>query len=114
MNNCLQCTNGTVCDKCMIKYYLKNYNSSSCLRMSEIGNIKEYFLDEDKTNYLSCELYNINNNCKECSNKNICKKCDDGYYVSDGTCKKSSNDCNYLKICNLYLLYLTMFIFILF
>ena len=114
INNCLQCTNGTVCDKCMIKYYLKNYNSSSCLRMSEIGNIKEYFLDEDKTNYLSCELYNINNNCKECSNKNICKKCDDGYYVSDGTCKKSSNDCYYLKICNLYLLYLTMFIFILF
>ena len=113
MKNCLYCTNGNVCDKCMENDYYINDKTNACYEESEI-NMNEYFLNEDNTTYLSCEIYNINSNCKECSNKTICNQCIDKYYLSNGTCKKSSSDCIYKKIDNLFLLYLAMTILILF
>ena len=87
-----------------------NDNRKNCYKREEISNIKEFFLSEDKTTYLSCKQYNINKNCMECSTKDICKKCDNGYYLYEGGCTKSDNE-NYLKICHLYLLYLIVLIF---
>ena len=113
INNCQKCTNETFCDKCMIDSYFLNDNKNYCYKRAEISNIKEYFLNEDKTAYLSCRIYNVNKNCLECSNKNICKKCPSDYYIYEGGCVKSDDE-SYIKISNFiysYLLYLTIIIF---
>ena len=107
MRNCLKCTNGTVCDKCMKKNYFINEQTNACYEKSEI-NLKEYFLNEDKTIYFSCNNYNLIQNCKECSNKDVCKNCIDGYELNNGICEK--NDNSYLQNWNLCILFLAFVI----
>ena len=112
INICYKCTNGAVCDKCKLKYYFLNDNRKNCYKRDEISNINEFFLSEDKTTYFSCKQYSLNKNCIECSTKDICKKCNNGYYLYEGECLISDNDNeNYIKINHLYLLYLIMIIF---
>ena len=108
IDNCLQCTNGNTCDKCMKKYYFVDETFDACYQKSEIRNIKEYFLNEDKTAYLSCSVYNLIENCKECSNRNFCNKCMDNYFLEDEEC--FFDNTNYIKIYNPFLLYLTFVI----
>ena len=113
MNNCLKCENGNVCDKCMKGYYFINDKVDDCYKKSEI-NMREFFLNEDKTTYLSCNSYNIIDNCKECSNKYFCKECMDGYFLNDEECYLDEDNANYIKIYNSFLLYLTLvFIYLL-
>ena len=107
MNNCLKCENGNVCDKCMKGYYFINDKVDDCYKKSEI-NMREFFLNEDKTTYLSCNSYNIIDNCKECSNKYFCKECMDGYFLNDEECYLDEDNANYIKIYNSFLLYLTL------
>ena len=111
LRNCLKCTNGTVCDKCMKKNYFINEQTNACYEKSEI-NLKEYFLNEDKTIYFSCNNYNLIQNCKECSNKDVCKNCIDGYELNNGICEK--NDISYLQNWNLCILFLAFVISYLF
>ena len=111
MNNCLKCENGNVCNKCMKGYYFMNDNVDACYQKSDIKNIREYFLNEDKTAYLSCNNYNIIENCKVCSDKYTCKECMNGYYLDDEECYLDQYDyTNYIKTYNSFLLYLTFVI----
>jgi len=121
--NCLQCSNETYCDVCAKNTYFIDYNRSHCARKDEIY-IYEYFLSEDKTTYLSCDIYNNVDNCIECDDIRHCNACKDGYRLKrNKVCKYIETDsedeneevvdADYGKNMNLsLLLYLHLFILI--
>ena len=53
--------------------------------------IYEYFLSEDKTTYLSCDIYNNVDNCIECDDIRHCNACKDGYRL------KRNKVCKYIE-----------------
>ena len=105
MNYCEKCENGNVCDKCMKGAYFMNDKVDACFQRSKI-NIKEFFLNENKTTYLSC--FNIIENCKECTNKTYCNECIDGYIFDGKECYYDK--ANHINIYNSFFLYLTFII----
>jgi hypothetical protein len=107
MNYCEKCENGNVCDKCMKGTYFMNDKIDACYQRSKI-NIREFFLNENKTTYLSCNSFNIIENCKECTNKYYCNECIDGYIFDGKECYYDK--ANHINIYNSFFLYLTFII----
>ena len=107
MNYCEKCENGNVCVKCMKGTYFMNDKIDTCYQRSKI-NIREFFLNENKTTYLSCNSFNIIENCKECTNKYYCNECMDGYIFDGKECYYDK--ANHINIYNSFFLYLTFII----
>ena len=111
IQNCLQCSSRTRCDKCLENFYFINDDKTKCVNQSDINPIKEYYLSKDKTTYLSCAYNNIFTNCQECYDENTCTRCKDGFLLIrlNSTC--INGDYYYsFKISNLSLLYFIIFI----
>ena len=87
MEFCDECQDKSNCTKCKDNYFLVNNDKNPC--RNKIDDKKYYSVDGGKT-YYSCE--NEIFNCEECSNKNICTKCKNNYYLSNdsSTCITSS------------------------
>jgi len=121
--NCVQCSNESYCDVCVKNTYFIDYNRTYCARKYEIYSY-EYFLSDDKTTYLSCDIYNSVDNCIECDDVRHCNGCKSGYklkrnkvckYIetdSDDEDEENDNILSYGKNINFSLLYLYLFILI--
>ena len=99
--NCQQCNNENTCDKCMKGNYFLNNDKTICIPKNEIKPIKEYFFNIENSTYLSCERFNLFENCKECSNYYDCDRCKPGYKYIEYTC---INNHHYVKFLNLFYL----------
>ena len=88
--NCVQCSNESYCDVCVKNTYFVDYNRTYCARKYEIYT-DEYFLSDDKTTYLSCEIYNSVDNCIECDDVRHCNGCKYGYKL------KRNKVCKYIE-----------------
>ena len=80
--NCLECSSKFVCTQCADGYYFKNSLRTKCFALSEITPINEYYLLDNKYYYL-CSLNDGVKNCKTCSDRSHCTKCDTGYTMVD-------------------------------
>ena len=83
MTNCELCsTYGDFnCKKCFDNFALKHEsnNNIQCEQKSFFEGKKNYFKDEEAINYYLCSYYNDISNCAECTTKEICDKCNNGY-----------------------------------
>jgi len=82
IDNCFYCEKENekiVCQKCINDYFFVNDNYSKCIQKEEINPIDEYFLDEKKGCFYSCEDFNNIKNCKKCQNSDICILCKDNF-----------------------------------
>ena len=117
IENCNECSNKNSCDKCINDFYFINNDKANCVNKDKIGNINAYYLDRNKISYLSCQLYNQVNHCKECNSEKNCTKCENDYILmKNSICVVDDgfwNHDKYIKFKNLYLIYLVIFIFIL-
>ena len=72
-----------VCEKCEELYALKhdNNNEVQCSLKTDLDSNSEYYTNDSGINYYSCSnsLFNEVSNCKECSNKNSCNRCQESY-----------------------------------
>ena len=79
-------------------YYLLNEITNKCYNITDIGDIEEYYLNDDETIYYSCRniKYNSFPNCKECSGNNTCSLCaEDFSFITFFTFGKIINNINY-------------------
>jgi hypothetical protein len=79
-NNCSICSNDTICNGCILGFYLKN---ADCVSDCGIG----YYLSISSC--LPCE-----SNCNICSSDTLCNQCKNGYYLSNGDCLSCESNCN--------------------
>ena len=83
MTNCELCsTYGEFkCKQCINNYVLKHMSETDiqCELKTFFDSNINYFHDDSEKNYYLCSYFNIAKNCLECTNKNICNKCKDGY-----------------------------------
>ena len=90
IENCHECNNSNICDRCNNDFYMINGNTSACINVSNIE-INEYYLNDNKTMYYICNEYNIVKNCKECSSETNCTLCQEDFTFVNGvksTCIK--------------------------
>ena len=83
--NCDECDNNITCSKCKNEFYIIDNNNENCVHISSIS-IGEYYINEDKTKYYSCNNPNYQDvkNCKLCLNKTYCSLCQDNFTFIDG------------------------------
>ena len=83
MTNCELCsTYGEFkCKQCINNYVLKHMSETDiqCELKSFFDSNINFFHDDSELNYYSCSFFNIAKNCLECTNKDICNKCKEGY-----------------------------------
>ena len=86
IKNCEICESGNKCIKCENNYYLLNEITNKCYNITDIGDIEEYYLNDDETIYYSCRniKYNSFPNCKECSGNNTCSLCAEDFSFING------------------------------
>ena len=73
MSNCIYCKGCNICTNCIgnnVVIY-ENDNSFICKDISTLNN--EYYLNISRNIYYPC--YMALNNCRQCSNQNICLSC---------------------------------------
>ena len=97
INNCNECDNNATCSKCIDNFYMVNDDKNKCLYVSLIKT-NEYYLNEEKTIYYSCNnaLYQNIHKCKTCTSKNNCTLCQDDFTFVNGN-KTICIDKNTLK-----------------
>ena len=85
IEKCDQCENNNTCIKCQDNYFLINDDKQNCIDISKIS-INNYFLDNDKTTYYSCNntLYHDVKYCEKCSSKDICSLCQENFTFING------------------------------
>ena len=81
MTYCDECSSEDNCSKCQTNYVIKRDNNYACVLKTSIENDKYFYTDDSGITYYSCRLYNDISNCDECSNKNTCDKCIEGYVL---------------------------------
>ena len=77
ISNCAYCLSCNICTSCIgdnVVIY-ENKNSFSCRKLSDLNNT--YYLNTTNNIYYPCYM-NLDN-CKKCSNKNICLECLENY-----------------------------------
>ena len=79
--NCLYCSSKSICIQCNSDYYMVNDDKKSCVSISDINPLDEYYL-EDNT-YYSCNLNGGVENCKKCNLKSVCIECNSNYALID-------------------------------
>ena len=106
MPNCEFCsTYGEFqCKRCFINYSFKHENNIVCSEKTLLEGNKFFYTNDSGINYYSCLLFNEVKNCEECSKKDICDKCKNGYteYNNNKLCvkKNETDDNNKTKIIN--------------
>ena len=77
---------------CKSGYTYKHENDIECSEKVSLEQDKTFFTNDSGINYYSCSLYNDVNNCLECSQKDICDKCQEDYNLLEGKtlCVKQS------------------------
>ena len=73
---CNECFGKYNCSKCNESYYFLGNDRKKCINDLDI---KKYYSEDNGISYYPCN-YSIGN-CNECSGKNNCSKCDDGYFI---------------------------------
>ena len=79
---CQKCdveNNNFICKECSSTFSLKHDSSIACEETTSLEGNKNFYTNDSKINYYSCRLFNDALNCDECSNKEICVKCQNGY-----------------------------------
>ena len=77
LQNCDECDNDKICDKCFLNYFFKDDDKSKCFLASDI-NINKTYYKYNETFYQKCSdniLF-----CETCSNNRDCDTCFNGYY----------------------------------
>ena len=79
MSNCIYCKGCNICTQCIANYVViyENDKSSPCRDIKSLNN--EYYLNVSRNIYFPC--YYAIDNCKQCSNQNICLSCLNGYVL---------------------------------
>ena len=81
--NCEKCSTygDIVCKKCFGDFVLKHESNNiiQCEQKTFFDDKKTYFKDEEEKNYYLCSFYNDISSCAECTVKEICDKCNNGY-----------------------------------
>ena len=69
------------CKKCLENYVFKHMSETDiqCELKTFFNENINFYHDDSEQNYYSCSSFNIAKNCLECTNKNICNKCKNGY-----------------------------------
>ena len=111
LQNCLKCTNGSICITCMNNNYFINNNKTACVGKYKINSIESYYMNDELNAFLSCDKYNSIDKCIECSSENTCNKCEDGYEYKEEKCVKINRE-KYIKFSNFSLLYFIVVILI--
>ena len=111
LQNCLKCTNGSICITCMNNNYFINNNKTACVGKYKINSIESYYMNDELNAFLSCDKYNSIDKCIECSSENTCNKCEDGYEYKEEKCVKINKE-KYIKFSNFSLLYFIVVILI--
>ena len=75
VSHCEECLNKTICSKCEDNYFFINEERGICYNIIDKN---KYYPEDDNKIYYSCE-HNLPY-CEECSNKNECTKCKEGYF----------------------------------
>ena len=75
-------SDGTI--SCKSGYSFKHDIDIECSEQVSLSQNKQYFTNDSGINYYSCSLYNNVNNCLECSEKDICDKCQTDYNLFEG------------------------------
>ena len=87
INHCITCNSEQHCLSCDINYGILNEKFNECESLE--GKEKKYYLEESNAVYYFCNK--TLNNCQECTNKNTCTLCDNGYdFDSYHNCVNSS------------------------
>ena len=73
--HCEECLNKNECTKCKAGYFFINEDRTQCYNQIDK---KKYYPENNGEIYYLCN-YNLPN-CEECSDKNTCIKCKDGYF----------------------------------
>jgi len=73
--NCEECLDKNTCSKCKEGYFFINEDRTQCFNKIDKN---KYYPEKNGTIYYLCK-YNLPN-CEECSDKNTCTKCMDGYF----------------------------------
>ena len=87
IEHCLKCSKKDYCLKCDENYFFIGDDRTKCFKNNDIDTNK-YILDEDELVYFLCS--DIIENCEECQNKNLCKKCKNGFVLIEDSNKKQS------------------------
>ena len=88
IENCNKCINQNNCIKCNNKYYLIGKEKNKCYEENKIDK-KKYYIDDDGATLTLCNSTLMN--CKECSNKSFCEKCEDNFIFLKNDRKKCIN-----------------------
>ena len=80
--NCERCkiiNSDVSCIECFSGYVVKYDNNIECSDPSSLSGNNNFFTNDSGITYYSCSLYNDVSNCLECTQKNICDKCQNNY-----------------------------------
>ena len=73
--NCQKCLNKTFCSICNQTYHFIGNDRTKCLSITDFD---EYYTEDNGFSYFPC--YTGVSNCKKCTSKNICTRCQENYY----------------------------------
>ena len=92
---CEECESKQICKKCMDNYFFIDNDRRTCHK--DIDTKKYYSEDEGKSYYL-CS--NVIPHCEQCSNKNMCTKCENNFYLSNdfSSCFSLSESLNFCEV----------------
>ena len=78
MINCEKCitkNDNFICKQCIENFAVKYDITTQCDEISLLENNSNFYSNDSGISYYSCSLYSDVKNCLECSNKEICEKC---------------------------------------
>ena len=74
IGNCSECSNRTTCTRCIQGFYFVG-DQKVCRNDLDL---RKYYSEDDGISYWPCSIMT---NCDFCSNKTVCEKCLDNYYL---------------------------------
>ena len=84
INNCEQCQNGDICDKCQNHFYFLKNDYSNCRNDLDL---RKYYSKDGNISFYPCS--EAMTQCDFCSTDIECEKCNDNYYLY----KENKNNC---------------------
>ena len=83
---CDRCESPEECTWCITDYTIVNNDTKTCVEISKLGDLDEYYSNDENTIYYSCNnsLYNSIAHCKKCKAKDSCDSCQDDFTFING------------------------------
>ena len=75
INNCDECDNSTMCNKCKKNYYIVKDDRTSCRNDLDL---RKYYTEDEGISYFPCN--EVLEQCNFCSNKSVCEQCLNNFY----------------------------------